>query len=566
MRYGTCLVFSICLLFASSAYSQEATVSSATQTVNLKPSYMAMFKNGLGLVTSRAELPKSSGLFQVTPLPDSTLGSFWVSWPEDITLSQIKATQVQEISQVVAVNIPEILQGNIGKTLWMQIYDPTIAGPDERQDHRLILAKIVDVPTRRFDYPFIPFEGRFIPPPQPPQIGQIVVLEFQGQQMVVPIDWIKSVRSGVDTDKPNLMAPQTGIQPVVQFIAEGTAATPVPVDFTFMSKGVSWSPSYIVDISNEKNAKISAKAVIVNDLLPLEDTRVELIAGYPHIQFSETPDAFTLTPLQQILEQLGRSVERVRADVTSNRMVTRQMFAGAAVMEADMAPNMPSTPVQGETTEDLFFYQIDKVTLKKGERGYYPLFSAEVPYEHLYTWEIPDAVANNEYYQGIPPEVPQDVWHTLKLTNNTETPWTTAPATTAKENRVLGQDTIKYTPPGAQTDLKITKAASLQAEHNEFETNRQRAADIAYNINYDLVTVRGELALTNYSDKAVKVEIAKTITGEVQQAAGDPKIQQLARGLRMVNPRSKMVWTLDVQPGKDNALRLEYVYQVFVRS
>jgi len=158
------------------------------------------------------------------------------------------------------------------------------------------------------------------------------------------------------------------------------------------------------------------------------------------------------------------------------------------------------------------------------------------------------------------------VWHALKLTNTTGKPWTTAPAVTMKNGRILGQDTIEYTPDQATTDLKITQALSISAEHNEYEIERQRGGTQFYGNNYDLVTVKGELAVTNYKDEPVTLEITKLLSGEVQKSAGDPQIVRLARGLRSVNPASRLVWKLEVKPGKENLKKLEYVYQVYVRS
>ena len=85
-------------------------------------------------------------------------------------------------------------------------------------------------------------------------------------------------------------------------------------------------------------------------------------------------------------------------------------YAGVAVMSQKavlantagdfMAPPAPSEPVMGEQEEDLFFYQADKITLKKGERAYQVLFSEKIPYEHVYTWDIPDQIDQS---RPIPP-------------------------------------------------------------------------------------------------------------------------------------------------------------------
>ncbi len=70
---------------------------------------------------------------------------------------------------------------------------------------------------------------------------------------------------------------------------------------------------------------------------------------------------------------------------------------------------------------------------------------------------------------GSRQEEPQ-VWHALRLTNNTSIPWTTAPAETVSGGQVLGQDAINYTPVGTEATLKITVAVDVKADQAEFET------------------------------------------------------------------------------------------------
>ena len=50
----------------------------------------------------------------------------------------------------------------------------------------------------------------------------------------------------------------------------------------------------------------------------------------------------------------------------------------------------------------------------------------------------------------------EKVWHTLCLENTAKLPWTTAPAFTSHGFKPPAQDTLKYTPPGARINLKLT--------------------------------------------------------------------------------------------------------------
>ncbi|MGC9328400.1 MAG: hypothetical protein ACP5I1_12260, partial [Candidatus Hinthialibacter sp.] len=90
-------------------------------------------------------------------------------------------------------------------------------------------------------------------------------------------------------------------------------------------------------------------------LQPLEHTNLELIAGYPNIAFSEVNSAFSLAPLNQILERI-RDRGRMREEMMlSNVAVLSQRASFGAGARPGM-PSIPATPVMGETAEDLYFY------------------------------------------------------------------------------------------------------------------------------------------------------------------------------------------------------------------
>ncbi len=555
-RITHCLIIMVGFMFiaGSAVWSEEA----SSTPLQAAPKYAALFKNGVGLVISEIDGINQPGTYQITPLPSATFGSLWFSWEDGIEFDGIIATQAETIEKIPASSIPELLEANIGHEveLWITKRD------------KWEKFKILDVPKRRESPILTPHPENEIPLLPPRDRGEIVVLQGGESKEAIPLHWIESIR--MFPGEQILMIERPKMENVVQVnVKDGKSGKSKKASMTYMAKGISWSPSYIVDISNDDKAVFSAKAIIINDLIPLKNTNLELIAGYPHIAFSEANSAFSLLPLNQILERIRSSGDRGRKmafPMASNVAVLSQR--SYAYADAAPAPNMPSTPVMGESSEDLYFYQVNDVTLKKGERGYYPLFAGEIPYEHIYTWDIPnyineDTNYNNRNDQESPQQV---VWHSLKLTNVLDSPWTTAPATTMKDGRIMGQDTVNFTPQKASTDLKITQAASITAEQNEYETKRQRAAAQFYGRNYDLVTVSGKLQVTNYKSESASIRITKKLSGEILDRDGEPEETKLAKGLRSVNPESQLIWIVDVKPAKDNAIELNYTYQVYVRG
>ncbi len=228
---------------------------------------------------------------------------------------------------------------------------------------------------------------------------------------------------------------------------------------------------------------------------------------------------------------------------------------------------MPSygTAAAGEAAEDLFLYPIENVTLAQGETGYYPLFTESVPFTEFYQWEIPDYVNAAEYYaQPQPaPEEREIVWHSIRLTNTTKAPWTTAPAEMVKNGNIIGQDVLNYTPANAKATVKITQASSVSVEQTETETNRERDAVVLYGDHFDRVTIEGELRVTNYQDKAISLEIKKTVSGDTKETKPQAKDTTLARGLKRMNPVHELTWTIALKPQESQ--KVSYTYEALIR-
>lgn len=530
------------LLSAVAAYAQD---EPEPVRVEAKPEHISLFKNGYGLVSSRVTL-QDSGAYVVTPLPEATMGTFWLRWPGGVKLDNIVSAYENNTERVVATNLQQMLEANIGSRVEL------VVGWGEGPTR--LRGVIRDIPL--------------LPESETNQRGSLLLLQIDdGELASVPISFIQGAL--IEGDSPVFEAEVTKREPALRFDAVVAADTVASVSVDTLAQGIAWAPSYAVDITGDaeqtEEATFSAKAIIVNDLIDLDGVSAELIAGFPHLQFAPVPSAMNPMPLQQFLQQLRQSGQADWRGVMGNEMAVVMQNRASFDYPSSSIPSMPSTSVMGEQSEDLYFYRVKDVTLAKGERGYYPLFQAKIPFEHLYTWDIPSYIDIYDNYRQPDPQQQQEiVWHVLKLTNTTDRPWTTAPASTTKDGRLLGQDTLHYTPPGQSTDLRITQALNVRAEQNEYEINREREAARYYGRRYDLVTFQGELAVVNLTGRPITLKITKTITGELQKADGEPEANKLGAALRAVNPQTRLTWTVDAEPGEDNGLTLGYTFQAYV--
>jgi len=226
-----------------------------------------------------------------------------------------------------------------------------------------------------------------------------------------------------------------------------------------------------------------------------------------------------------------------------------------------------STASEGLTAEDLFFYPVNDFTLKKDETAWVPLFTAEMPYKHIYTWKIGDWLDRDDRYRSgtetADGKLAEEVWHSCRLVNTIRIPLTTAAAEFISNKEFVGQDICYYTAPGAETTIRMNRAMNVLAEQGEVEIARQRNAVTFHGFEYDLVKVKGELHLRNRLEKAVDLEITKELSGEVLETVPSAKDVPTAKGLTQVNPKHILTWGIQVKASGEQ--RLSYQYQVYIR-
>lgn len=516
-----------------------------------RPVTVSMFKNGLGMVTSRAELGGAGDYRMVAP--EARYGSFWISWEDGISLEQIVVGEVVAARARPAHNLVTLLRANVGKAASIRLVDrdewitgTLKAAPDLSPSSSVISPFETSSRARRSITPVGP---------------DLVLIETSDGMMAVSPGQVAQVRFDPEDFEGNVEE----TLPALTFSATPAAGEGTGVTLRYLTQGISWSPSYAVELTGEDRVRLSYKAVIVNDLMDLEGVNLELIAGYPNIAYAQSPSAFSTTSLQDLLASLGGSSGYQRATALAGNSLSLSQVSnysnGNAAMRLD-GEGGELTAGLGE--EDLFFYQLPQVQLAKGDRGYFTLIQAEVPARHVYSWEIPrDTPRNRNTVVLSPTDNSEVVWHALELTNTTNQPWSTASGMTMKAGRVLGQDILHFIPVGATGELRITRAISIDACREELEIGRAREVVRLRGRAYDRVVIEGRLTITNYKDESVVLKISKTVDGEMVSADGDPQITKVAAETDQINLPNLLEWEVEVSPGRENTVTLVYRYHYF---
>ncbi len=550
MRYHGLFALMLVSLLVSAVPSWAADKPARLDTHVTK---VALFKNGLGFFVREGELPAAATV-KLGPFAAPSHGTFWVSYPQKVALKDLVAREVTVTEEAPVISLVELLRANIGREVVVADAQPIrgrlLALADDREQP----------PAEPYAWGRGPAAGGTYDARNPQ--GRLALIQTTDGVLAIDSNTVSQVT--VLGDKPATTVTRRAKAWEIEAHL-GKPAAGSKLTASYLAKGITWAPSYVVDISDPAQARITAKAEVINEAEDLADVHLDLVTGFPNLRFADivSPIAGKDT-LAGFLAALARGAsERGRA---ASAVVAQQRLAYGEEAGGGVAMPEYGAAAAGAVVEDFFLYPVEHVTLAKRETGYYPLFTASVPHTEIHKWEIPDYVNQEDRYgeqRREQRETQEEVWHCLKVTNNTKLPWTTAPAQTVKAGQILGQDTLDYTSPTATSTLRITRAMAVKAEQVEYETDRKRDAAQFYGYHYDLLTVKGELRVKNHKDEAVTMEVTKTLSGEVKESAPQAKVARVARGLARMNPTNVLTWSFTLQPGEEK--EITYTYQVLIR-
>lgn len=546
---GLSILLSLCMISSvfSAPWGKTAKAPENLPAFKSSIQNVVLFKNGLGYFQREGKTPLNNNWAETEIDFPAILGTLWVGSPDPGTVIQ----EILASKDTVTINLPvqnldELINANIGREIGLVLDTGTSYGVLQSQGETPQDSSIQPVPRL--------------------SSGLVIMKLASGDLAAYPRSSIRSVFS-----KGTLQTTQSKDSVVrkLKFKVDGKMGE-ARIDISYLQKNISWVPSYRIDISNPDKALILFKAMVVNDAEDLQNTDLFFAVGYPNFRYTDFVSPLTLDQsLAQYIQSL--SSQRGNAGFGGYSLYMMQNVAMGMDYAAKGVTDTyygtpPSANLSISPEEDLYFYQLNDVTLAKNQRAEFPVFSAEINYQHVYTWEVPD-ILNVDVYgfkQGNQRQQPQNdmVWHCLKLENTTDYPWTTAPTLVVNNNKPISQEDLSYTSKQGKVYLKLTAASDIKTEQREEEIDRQRN-HLINDSRYDKVTIKGELALKNYQAKEAKMEIKKNLVGEILDSSTDAKVTRKVEGLRGINPVSRLDWEITLAPGEERILKYEYV--IFTR-
>jgi hypothetical protein len=517
-------MFALCL----PAWADQAAPLSALAQMPIRE--VTVFKDGHALVLHTGKMPTdTSGNVVLDYLPTPLLGAFWpYSADKNAQLQAVTAGQRRVRIERTALSLREILEANIGAEVTIteisnQSYPATILGLPQRSGEELEATSP-------------PNTG-----PQLPTKGELVLLKTQLGVKAVRVDAIRDVTITGEVH-PKAAAEEFRNLLTLKLQWKDKPADAAEVGLMYVQKGLRWIPSYKVDIDGEGKATVKFQATLVNELADMDDVTAHLVIGVPSFAFQDTTDPMALQQLVAQIESRFRggayAMGRAIMSQTVAPMVERDAVSGGRP-PTDLGPEVAG----GERHEDLFVFDVQHMTLKKGQRMVLPVAEYVLPYRDVFTLDVPftpplelwgDMINYLRGRVGEGTEVnliramyAPKVQHQIRLTNSAKAPLTTAPAMILRQGRLLAQGIMLYTPIGAESDLTITQAVDITVAKSDKETARTPNAATWDGSPYARIDLVGSLKLTNRRDKKVQVEVTRYVLGNATQAGQDGKVEMV---------------------------------------
>ncbi len=528
------------LFFASVLATQVPT------EVVVKPKVVSvsMFKNGYAFVTR--EIPITDNSAKVVEIPQTSLGSLWF-WTNE---GQVESVTGVDERTPASMTIPfgssdEILRANIGKKfLFNMLFRDEKDGKvtDRRQSVEGILKTFAN---------------------------DLIAVEAPEGTFMLNRSKVDSV---VAKDPSVVLTQEQKYQQSSHYYKIVTKNNAKSVMMMSLERGMTWAPGYAIDLSSPDKLIFTAKSTVLNDLLDFTDAKLRLITGFPNIQFQNILDPLTSG---MSVDDWLRSISGGATGGFSNAGPMGGQggggFGGGRAGELTLKPGAGLVPdkidhiafdpsdnslvvrgadgqsinSRGEQLEDLFFYDLEKVSLKKGSRSYQYLYQFETPYKRTYSWDGE---------KGSP------IYNKIKFKNMTGKPISTAAASMFKKGEVVGQGMMNYTAANTEAELTVSRSLDFTTDSNTELIDRAVGAmkDKKGVAVMDLITYETELEVTNPKPEEVSFQINLPIQGEVLKTEPKAENEIAKTGIRGQNPSNSLKWEFKLESGKSAKFTVRY--------
>ena len=501
----------IMLLLANTCFAQNS----------LPVKKISIFKNNTAMVVKEGTAPMHSGRATI-PVPGHTIyGTFFLGTPKENPIKNMSVVNDTLKKQQKALAVWQLIAGNIGKAA-------TISFTPAQKVDKFISGRILSYSL---------------------QTGLIQVKEDNGKVASIASTDVYEVEF---SEESNGFYMADSIQRSLILTPQNTADN-ISLEEIYMETGINWMPSYFLKLKDDKTARLEMKATIENFSEGLNDAETELIVGAPQMTNSGTPD-----PMTYDYQTVGVPSAPATGYLYSNAMQTRSAMAYKEAAD-ESSPAFESTfTTSGEKNGDMYIYKIGKISIGKNSKAIYPIFAGNIEYKDKYEGTIYDKTNFGSTRSADNEETPFDVFHSLEIKNSASVPLTTAPITIVNDReQFLAQDNLNYTPVGAPSTIRLSKAVDIIMKNAEEESTRTDNAKKIGKQVYSSIKLKGRVTIENFQDKEVTVSTTKEVNGDVSTSSDSGKIVK-HKGAARINPYTQIKWDVKLAPNEKKTLTYEY--------
>lgn len=582
MKTRNALFFLALATCAAPAGAQETALS------KMPVREVTVFKDGHAFVLHEGALPVSSdGSVALDGLPAPVLGTFWpYSAEKGASLRAVVAGQKRVATHRSPLHLGEFIEANTGAEVI--VTEKAVASDKEGLRYAATLLGFPQRSAAEVEAASPPGSGLKLA-----EKGSVVLLKTADGLKILPADRIlditlkgepaKSLDSEELRDGLTLRLDWGGRSP-------GSEAR---VGLAYLQKGLRWIPSYRVELDGKGAAEVKLQATLVNDLADLEDVTVNLVIGVPSFAFKGELDPMAIQRDAAQLSTYMQPNSQTYNAFSNAAVMTQAVSLSPGVYGRSDESNTERGPEvsSGEKAEDLFFFTVKKISLRKGERMVLPVAEFAFKVKDAFILEIPALppveMTQQRTLSGREAEVAKmlaspKVMHKLRWTNTAREPLTTAPALIFSGGRLLAQGLMTYAASGAEEELEVTAAVDVTVKKSDSEVRRIPNTLTWNGDSYLKVELRGSIVLTNHRSEPVGIEVTRKVFGNVDTASEGGAITKLnrleegAEGLpywwswyswpywwNRFNGMGSITWKMTLEPGKK--ANMEYTWNYLWR-
>ena len=541
--------------------------------VSAKTEAIALFKNGYTVVRQEIDVP-DSGVYRWEDVPAVIHGTFFIESDMNV---DVQTTQRLVSVPVDIKNPPRLATGQLvtvhmatpanEQSITGRIVDTTpIAEPNSLLPE---LSRSVVRPHYDF-FGSLPSFAAVGTAPAAPALHTPIVLEREGgSHYFLTGQHITSILTHEPIKEMQVR------RPVMLFYAkkeDGTGGGKIRL--FYLTKGATWAPSYRIDVLDDKRLRIEQAAAIRNEGLPITDTDISLVSGFPQIDQANvlsplTPSQTLEQFFRQILAQTHVSLRGYRDtdySIMSNSVMSNMGQIATINPSAAANAGFDTMALAAGEGPDIHYNSIGKRSLGTGDTLSLTVGKGEADYRRVLECDLSPQMQNNysalvrdwngwqNYHNRL---VTPEVFDVLKFQNPLSFPMTTAPAMVTEKSRFLGQSQSYWVNPQQVASIKITKVMNVAVTYSEkAEDVEPQVQRVFRNVSYIKRRLAGTIEIINRRNEDVILHLSGIFLGKPEQIEPAPAKQTPSVMDYYPNELNNLFWELTLKPGESKTITI----------